>query len=145
MCFGLVKGDSHERIGRSNQARRLALRGDADSLEIRAVLAVDPLDGPDPLGLETAGRIAAFLGRVVAVSRPFGSVGDRPTAEAEARAGIPLSFLDAASIPNEFRGYVSVATSRGLIQSDTLFRPQGVLTRAELAHAIAVIERRAIE
>lgn len=69
-------------------ARRLALRGDADSLEIRAVLAVDPLDGPDPLGLETAGRIAAFLGRVVAVSRPFGSVGDRPTAEAEARAAL---------------------------------------------------------
>ena len=69
-------------------ARRLALRGDADSLEIRAVLAVDPPDGSDPLGLATAGRIAAFLGRVVAVSRPFGAVGDRPTAEAEARAAL---------------------------------------------------------
>jgi len=69
-------------------ARRLALRGDADSLEIRAVLAVDQPDGPDPLGLATAGRIAAFLGRVVAVSRPFGAVGDRPTAEAEARAAL---------------------------------------------------------
>ena len=69
-------------------ARRLALRGDADSLEIRAVLAVDQPDGSDPLGLATAGRIAAFLGRVVAVSRPFGAVGDRPTAEAEARAAL---------------------------------------------------------
>jgi serine protease AprX len=65
--------------------------------------------------------------------------------EAEARAGIPLTFLDAGSIPHEYRGYVSVAISRGLLQSDTLFRPQAVLTRAELAHAIAVIERRAIE
>ncbi len=65
--------------------------------------------------------------------------------EAEARAGIPLAFLDAASIPDEFRGYVSVATSLGLLQGDSLFRPQGALTRAELAHAIAVIERRAIE
>lgn len=65
--------------------------------------------------------------------------------EAEAKAGTPLAFLDAASIPNEFRGYVSVATSRGLIQSDTLFRPQAALTRGELAHAIAVIERLAIE
>ncbi|MEO8468651.1 MAG: hypothetical protein ABI573_03165, partial [Chloroflexota bacterium] len=45
-------------------ARRLALRGDADSLEIRAVLAVDLPAGPDPLGLATARRIAAFLGRV---------------------------------------------------------------------------------
>lgn len=69
-------------------ARRLALRGDADSLEIRAVLAVDEHDGPDPLGLAAAGQIAAFLGRVVAVSRPFAVVGDRPTAEAEARAAL---------------------------------------------------------
>ena len=65
--------------------------------------------------------------------------------EAEASAGIPLSFLDAAGIPDEYRGYVSVATSRGMLAGDTLFRPQAALTRAELAHAIAVIERRAIE
>lgn len=69
-------------------ARRLALRGDADSLEIRAVLAVDQPGESDPLGLATAGRIAAFLGRIVAVSRPFEAVGDRPTAEAEARAAL---------------------------------------------------------
>ena len=67
------------------------------------------------------------------------------SSEAAAKAGIPLPFLDAASVPNEFRGYVSVAISRGLLTSDSQFRPQGVLTRAELAHAIAVIERRAIE
>ena len=65
--------------------------------------------------------------------------------EAEGKAGIPLAFLDAATIPSQYKGYVSVAISRGLLISDSLFRPQDVLTRAELAHAIAVIERRAIE
>ena len=67
-------------------ARRLALRGDADSLEIRAVLAVDAAGGPDPEGLALAGRTAAFLDRTVAVSRPFSAAVDRPAAEAEARA-----------------------------------------------------------
>jgi purine catabolism regulator len=67
-------------------ARRLALRGDADSLEIRAILAVDPPDGPDPEGRAIASRIAGFLGRTVALSRPFGSVAERPAAEADARA-----------------------------------------------------------
>jgi hypothetical protein len=65
--------------------------------------------------------------------------------DAEARAGIPLTFLDAGSIPEVYSGYVSVAISRGLLQGDTLFRPQAALTRVELAHAIAVIERRAVE
>jgi purine catabolism regulator len=64
-------------------ARRLALRGDADSLEIRAVLAA-PL-AQDPEGLELSDRIARFLGRTVAVSRPFSNPADRPAAEAEAR------------------------------------------------------------
>jgi serine protease AprX len=65
--------------------------------------------------------------------------------EAEAKAGIPLAYLDAGSIPNEYSGYVSVATSLGLLQGDLLFRPQSPLTRAELAHAMTVIERRAME
>jgi hypothetical protein len=67
-------------------ARRLALRGDADSLEIRAVLAVDGDGGTDPEGLAIATRMAGFLDRTVATSRPFSSVLDRPAAEAEARA-----------------------------------------------------------
>ena len=69
-------------------AGRMVLRGDAESLEIRAVLAVDPPGGPDPAGLAAASGIAAFLGRTVAVSRPFGAVGERPTAEAEARGAL---------------------------------------------------------
>ena len=66
-------------------ARRLALRGDADSLEIRAVLAVDGDDGVDPEGLAVAAQLAVFLGRTVSVSRPFSAIADRPAAEAEAR------------------------------------------------------------
>ncbi|HSO30698.1 MAG TPA: helix-turn-helix domain-containing protein [Candidatus Sulfomarinibacteraceae bacterium] len=67
-------------------ARRMALRGDADSLEIRAVLTVDPAGGSDLEGLVLATRLATFLDRSVAVSRPFSSPLDRPAAEAEARA-----------------------------------------------------------
>lgn len=64
--------------------------------------------------------------------------------EAEAHSG-PLAFFDAASIPAQFRGYVSVAVSRGLIESDLLFRPQSSFKRADLARAIAVIQRLATQ
>ncbi len=57
--------------------RAMGLRGDANSLELRVVLAA---------GAELGSRIAAFLGRTVALSRPFGTDGERPAAEAEARA-----------------------------------------------------------
>ena len=63
--------------------------------------------------------------------------------EAEARSSAPLAFLDAASVPSELRGYVSVAISQGLMQGDSMFRPQGMLTRGELAQAVALIENRA--
>jgi serine protease AprX len=65
--------------------------------------------------------------------------------EAETKAGTPLAFLDARNIPSELRGYVSVAISKGLLQGDSLFRPDTAVTRAELAHAIAALERRAIQ
>jgi hypothetical protein len=81
-------------------------------------------------------RLAAAVGLVRAAGL---------RSEAEARAGTPLTFLDAASIPAELRGYVSVAVSRGLLQANTLFRPQSGLTRVELAHAMAVIEAQAIQ
>ena len=64
-------------------ARRMALRGDAQSVDLRAVAAVPPDDG-DGRGLAT--RIAATLGRHVAVSRPFAEAGARSAAEADARA-----------------------------------------------------------
>jgi hypothetical protein len=63
-------------------ARRLTLRGDALSVDLRLVAA---LEDADPTGLEIAGRIAGFLDRVVAVSRSFVEPTGRSAAEAEAR------------------------------------------------------------
>ncbi|HJW22112.1 MAG TPA: helix-turn-helix domain-containing protein [Candidatus Limnocylindrales bacterium] len=71
-------------------ARRLALRGDADSLEIRLVCGDGA--GTDELVM----RAAALLGRTVAVSRPFATPADRPAAEAEARATLEA----ATALPN---------------------------------------------
>jgi purine catabolism regulator len=62
-------------------ARRMALRGDADSLEIRAVVAGDLAEAA-----MLAGRVGDLLGRPVAISRPFSTPADRPAAEGEARA-----------------------------------------------------------
>jgi purine catabolism regulator len=72
----------------------MGLRGDADSLELRAVLAVEPAD---PLALDLAGRVAALLGRPVALSRPFEQAAGRPAAEAEARA--TLEAIEALEEP----------------------------------------------
>ncbi len=72
-----------EHIARLAPARRLRLRGDAMSLELRLVVAAT--EG-DPLGLTMARRVADLVGRVVAVSRPFERSDDRPLAEQEARA-----------------------------------------------------------
>lgn len=64
-------------------ARRIALRGDAASLELRVIAAIG---GGDPDGLTVASRIAALADRPVAVSRPFSGPEQRSLAEAEARA-----------------------------------------------------------
>ena len=66
--------------------------------------------------------------------------------EAEAKANTLLPFLDGWTIPSGLRGYVSVALSKGFLQSDSLFfRPQNPVSRAELARAIAVLQNRAIQ
>jgi purine catabolism regulator len=64
-------------------ARRLTLRGDVQSVEIRIVAAVD---AADPDGVALSRRIGGFLGRIVAVSRPFEEPAGRSAAEADARA-----------------------------------------------------------
>ncbi|HEX7294177.1 MAG TPA: S8 family serine peptidase, partial [Pyrinomonadaceae bacterium] len=84
---------------------------------------------------ENVTRLAA----AVALVRAAGLRSEAETAVA------PLSFLDSVSIPAELRGYVSVAVSKGLLSSGGLFQPQNTVSRAELAHAIAVIENRAIQ
>jgi hypothetical protein len=73
--------------------RRLTLRGTSESLELRFVAAAT---AEDPAGLLIAGRIADFLRRTVALSRPFDEPGGRPAAEAAAR-----STLDAAEALEE--------------------------------------------
>jgi PucR family transcriptional regulator, purine catabolism regulatory protein len=74
--------------------RRLALRGTSESLEIRLVAAA-PAD--DPEGMAIASRISSFLGRSVAVSRPFEEPGARPAAEASARTTLEaIEALDDA-------------------------------------------------
>jgi purine catabolism regulator len=67
-------------------ARRMALRGDADSVELRLVAA----GNQDELQ-RLAWQVAERLDRPVAISRAFDTAADRPGAEAEARA-----TLDAA-------------------------------------------------
>jgi hypothetical protein len=72
-----------DRIAALDAPGRLALRGDVSSLEYRVVAALGP---DDPLGLRIAGRLAAAVDRLSAVSRPFTSAAERPVAEAEARS-----------------------------------------------------------
>jgi hypothetical protein len=65
--------------------------------------------------------------------------------EAENQSGTQLTFLDLLRIPIQLRGYVSVATSKGLLQGDALFRPDAPMTRSEMAQSIATLQRIAIE
>lgn len=67
-------------------------------------------------------------------------------AQAEALSGTSLPVTDANLIPSNLRGYVSVALSQKLLTSDgSLFNPNRALTRAELAHAMAVIMKLATQ
>ena len=68
-------------------ARRLNLRGDTDSLEIRLVVA-----GSAEEAERLVDRVGAVLGRTVAVSNPFSAAADRPAAEAEARATLEAAL-----------------------------------------------------
>jgi serine protease AprX len=65
--------------------------------------------------------------------------------EAEAKSTTVLPFADASTIPGELRGYVAVAVSRGFIQTDSYFRPQNSFTRGELAHALTLIQNKAVQ
>jgi hypothetical protein len=81
-----ASGEARERARRELRllapARRMSLRGDADSIELRAVIAVEP---DDPEATVIASRVAASLRRPVALSRPFSQPLERPAAEAQAR------------------------------------------------------------
>jgi purine catabolism regulator len=111
--------------------RRLVLRGSSESLELRLVAAA-PAD--DPAGLSTADRLATFLQRTVAVSRPFTEPGARPAAEAAARATLeaaeslvePPPVARAARLP----AYLLVGNVRNL--------PNGARQARELLDPILV-------
>ena len=64
--------------------------------------------------------------------------------EAEAKAGILLTYSDGLTVPSELRGYVSVAIQKGLMTTGSAFMPQGILTRGDLARASAMLQKRAI-
>ena len=111
--------------------RRLVLRGSSESLELRLVAAA-PAD--DPAGLATAERLAAFLHRTIAVSRPFTEPSARPAAEAAARATLeaadlltaPPSVARAARLP----AYLLLGSVRNL--------PDGARQARELLDPILV-------
>ncbi len=69
-------------------ARRMSLRGDADSLEIRLVAA----GTAEEMRRLVAGT-GEILGRSVAISREFAVPADRPAAEAEARATLEAALV----------------------------------------------------
>lgn len=102
----------------------------------QGALFYDALAGGDFKPTSNATRLAA----AVVLVRASGL-----RAEAEAKAGTPLPYLDASSIPSALRGYVAVAVAKGLIQADNSFRPKDSFTRGDLARAIAAIQRQAAQ
>jgi DNA-binding PucR family transcriptional regulator len=111
--------------------RRLVLRGSSESLELRLVAAAP---GDDPAGLATAERLATFLGRTVAVSRPFAEPGARPAAEAAARATLDAagSLVEPPLVARASRlpAYLLVGNVRNV--------PNGVRQARELLEPILV-------
>jgi purine catabolism regulator len=68
-------------------ARRMALRGDADSVELRLVAA-----GSEEDVRRLAEQVGDRLSRTVAISREFTIAADRPGAEAEARSTLEAAL-----------------------------------------------------
>lgn len=74
--------------------RRLSLRGDVQSVELRIVAAIDASDAD---GSAIGRRVGALLERIVAVSRPFDAISGRSSAEADARS--TLEAVEALADP----------------------------------------------
>jgi PucR family transcriptional regulator, purine catabolism regulatory protein len=110
---------------------RLTLRGTAESLELRLVAAAT---ADDPAGLATAERVAAFIGRPVAVSRPFVEAGARPAAEAATRAtleaGEPLGPAPAVLRAERLPAYLLLGNLHNL--------PDGLRDARDLLASILV-------
>jgi serine protease AprX len=77
------------------------------------------------------------LAAAVALVRAAGLRG-----EAENYTGAMPNFADLMAIPVEYRGYVAIAHSRGLLKANGLyFSPDSALTRAHLAQAMVVLAK----
>ena len=77
----------------------------------------------------------AAADRLTAVIALVRAAGLRQQAES---GSYTLTYLDAASIPANLRGYVAVAVQNGLISTNGVnFYPQGSFTRLDLARAMA--------
>jgi PucR C-terminal helix-turn-helix domain len=111
--------------------RRLVLRGSSESLELRLVAAA-PDD--DPGALATAERLARFLDRTVAVSRPFHEPGARPAAEAAARATLEA----AEQLPDPPRVVRASRLPAYLLLGNVRNLPDGVRQARELLAPILV-------
>jgi hypothetical protein len=111
--------------------RRLVLRGSSESLELRLVAAA-PTDDPD--GLATADRLAAFLDRTVAISRPFSEPGARPAAEAAARATLEAADL----LPDPPRVVRASRLPAYLLLGNVRNLPDGVRQARELLAPILI-------
>ncbi len=99
-----------------------------------------------PLFINTAdGRFRPYdsVDRLTAAVALVRAAGLRAPAEGQSDA--PLAVIDALNIPRELRGYVSVAIAKGLLSTGTYFYPQKALTRGELAHAMAALQKLAAQ
>jgi serine protease AprX len=65
--------------------------------------------------------------------------------QAESQSTPAPTVQDVLSIPSNLRGYVSLALSKGLIPAGTSFYPTRPLSRGELAHAMAVLQKLATQ
>lgn len=101
--------------------------------------------GPFFINTPSGGRFRPYdsVDRLTAAVALVRAAGLR--AQAESQASPPLAVLDALSIPRELRGYVAVAISQGLLSTGNSFYPQRPMTRGELAHAIATMQRLATQ
>jgi serine protease AprX len=119
---------------RYTDVRDLTTRNFVESVQFSSASAFFPEDGSNRF------RPDNFVDRLTAAIVLVRAAGLRSVAEAS--NSTPLTVLDGTQVPYNLRGYVTVALSRGLLNADNnYFRSQSSLTRAELAHALTVIEQ----
>jgi serine protease AprX len=116
-----------------------------DSATMPFVESVQAAPG-GPLFINTAagGKFRPYdsVDRLTAAVALIRAAGLRAQAESQST---PLTVLDVLSIPSNLRGYVSLAISKGILTSGSTFYPQRPLTRGELAHAMAALQKLATQ